>query len=440
MSHKMLALLLAAAVAPALPALDVDLAGYLKLVEDNNKGLQVARTEVSQTEQVKKEAFAALLPNAGLQAGYTRNLNEISQPVASYATASAMPGVYPITYTDQVVSYNNELDLAAGLNFTIFDAAAYAHYDQATEGVSARRAGYDYQRKATLNAARKLYYQALLLGEVVKVKESAEKNAHDSYSSVQARFAVGLTTELDALLAEVEWKGKSPETAEARRNRDVALLGFKQLAGIAPDQQVVLTESMETYPAAPPEPPFTDVLAARSDYALLLHQRTLAELSVKAANASYYPTVSGSFAIANQRFSNEWGFNDYAPLAVQLGLKVTLPVYEGGYRPAKISEEEMGLAKCNTEIAQKQEDISRELTSARLSLDEAGARIQNASSVLGVARRAFDKATVSFANGVATQLQLNQASLNLEGSHLAYLAAVYDYLAAYFDWELAAGQ
>ena len=57
-----------------------------------------------------------------------------------------------------------------------------------------------------------------------------------------------------------------------------------------------------------------------------------------------------------------------------------------------------------------------------------------------MAQRAFDRATVSFKNGVATQLQLSQATLSLEGSRLAFLSAIYDYRAAYFDWELAVGR
>ncbi len=435
-----LALILAAVIAPSIPAVDIDLASYLKLVEEHNRNLEVARSEVAQTEEMKKQALAGLLPNAGLQIGYTRNLKEISQPMASYATDSAMPGVYPITYTDQVTSFNNELDLAAAVNFNIFDGSAWARYRQASEGVNARRTGYDYQRKAVMNAAKKLYYQTLLLNEVVKVKEATEKIAQDNYNDAEAKFKVGLTTELDALMAEVAWKGKVPETAEARRNRDIALLGFKQLAGIPSEDGVLLTESMEKYPDKPAEIRLPDVLSARSDYALLLRQRSLSELAIDAAKANYLPTFAGSFAIANQRFSDNFGFNDQVPLAVQLGLKVTLPLYAGGYRSAKLAEEEIGLKKSDSLIAQKQEDVQTELTSAKLRLDEAKERIENANSVRTVAQRAFDRATTSFKNGVATQLQLNQATLGLEGSRLAFLSAVYDYLAAYFDWELAVGR
>jgi outer membrane protein TolC len=411
-------------------------------VEERNKGLEIARSEVAQTEEMKKQARAGLLPNAGLQTGYTRNLNAILQPVASYATASAMPGIYPITYTEQVASYDNQLDVGAGVNFNIFDGSAWARYLQASEGVNARKAGYDYQLKAVANGAKKLYYQLLLLSEVVKVKEATEKMAQDNYNDAQAKFKVGLSTELDALMAEVAWKEKVPETAEVRRNRDIALLGFKQLAGIPAEEDVLLTESMETYPDMPGEIRLADVLSVRADYALLQRQRSLSELAIDAAKASFLPTLSGSFAIDDQWLigNPNPGFNELNPLAIQLGLKISLPVYEGGYRLAKLAEEEIGLKKSDLRIVQKQEDIETELTAAKLRLDEAQQRIENAKSVQSVAQRAFDRAVVSFKNGVATQLQLNQATLSLEGSRLAFLSAIYDYRAAFFDWELTVGR
>jgi len=419
---------------------EIDLASYLRRVEGNNQALDIARNEVAQTEATKRQALAGLLPNAGLRVGYTRNLKEIEQPVASYATSSAIPGVYPVTYTDQVVSYKNELDLAAAVNFNIYDAASVSRYKQASEGLEARRTGYDYQRKAVLNGAKKLYYQALLMDEVVKVRESSEKIAKESYDSAQAKFKAGLTTELEALMAEVAWKEKAPETAEAKRNREIVLLNLKQLAAIPSDAEVALTESLEKYPEPPSKLGLDGILSARSDYTLLLQQKSLSKLSIAVARDAYLPTLSGSFAIADQGFADDFGFNDYKSLAVQFGLKATLPLYTGGYREAKLAEERIGLAISDIRIAQKRESIKNELTSVDLRLQEAKARIESVKSVVDVAQRAYDRAANAFKSGVATQLQLNQATVGLEGSRLQYLSAVYDYLSAYFDWEMSVGR
>jgi outer membrane protein TolC len=440
-SIAVLSLLAALAVASA--ATKLDLAAYLKLVEARNKDLEIGRGEIAQTEATKKQALAGLLPSLGLQANYTRNLKDYEEPVASYAAniGSSSP-YFPLVSTEQIVNYKNEIDLAAGASLSIFDAGATARYRQAGAGLEARKTGYAYQRKAVLNAAKKLYYQTLLAEEVVKVKESSERIAREAYDSAEAKYRAGLSTDLDALMAEVAWKGKAPESAEARRNASTALLNFKALAGIPADEEVELSESLEAYPQRPPRVGIEEALAGRPDYALLLQQEKLDRIGLDVARAGYFPTLTGILSVANQRFfdSDNEGIIDFNMTEVQLGLKVALPVYTGGYRAAKVEEERLGVEIGGTQLAKKEEDVRTELSSIDLRLDEASQRVESTKDVVASAQRAYDRASGAFKNGAATQLQLNQATLGLEGSRLQYLAAVYDYLAACFDWELAAGR
>ncbi len=41
---------------------------------------------------------------------------------------------------------------------------------------------------------------------------------------------------------------------------------------------------------------------------------------------------------------------------------------------------------------------------------------------------------------MATQLELKDSRLSRENAEIAHVSAVYEYLAAYFDWEKAVGQ
>ena len=434
-------IILIALVARSASATELDLAGYLRLVEGNNRDLAIARNEVDQMEAKKREALAGLLPSAGLQAGYTKNLNEIKQSMASYVDVSGgTPGIYPVTYTEVVTSFKNELDLAGGVNFSIYDEAARTRYRQAQAGLEAQKMGYDYRRVALLNAAKKLYYQTLLAGEVVKVRESSEKIAREAYDDAEAKYKAGLTTDLDALMAEVAWKSKAPETAESKKNWNTALLNLKQLAAMPSDEELSLTESPEVYPERPAAISLEEALAGRLDYALGLQQQKLDRLGLDAAKASYLPTLSGSLSVANQRYGDDASFDGYRMTAVQLGLKVALPVYTGGYRAAKLKEEKLGLAIGDIRLAQKEEAIDTELKSIELRLDEAKQRIDSNKGVVASAQRAYERASGAFRSGVATQIQLSQATLGLEGSRLQYLSAIYDYLVAFFDWEMAAGR
>ena len=420
-------------------AVGYDLDSYVKLVESRNRDLELARQDIAAAEQERREALAALLPGVGIHGGYTRNLKDITQPEAIYAVGP-VNGIYPFVYQDVVTSYDNTFSIAGGVSLPVFAPQSVTAYRQAEEGLHLRQSAYEYQRRVIVNAASKLYYQTLLLEEVVKVKEASERSAHENYQNIEAKFEAGVATELDKLMAEVDWKSKTPELAEAQRNFSLALMNLKSLAGIGADEDVGLTEGLDKYPELPAELGLDDALASRLDYKLLLQQRQLGDLAVKKAMAAYLPTVDASFTAAYQDMSgNSAGAEDYKPFALQLGLTVNLPVYEGGYRAAKLAAEKIGGEKIEIALAKKREDVKTELASLRLRLTEARERIDSSSALVDAAQKAFSQADLSLKSGMVTQIQLTQASLNLEGSRLQYYSAVYEYLAACFDWELAAG-
>ena len=220
------ALLFCAAYGARAQAAKYDLAAYIQSVEAHNRDLKLARRDIDSAEQTRREALAALLPNLGLQGGYTRNLVDISQPQPVYAVGP-VNGVYPLVYQNVVTSFDNTYSIAGGVNFSLFNLQAAANYLQAREGRRATATAYDYRREAILNAARKLYYQTLLLGKVVDVKKASERNARESYENIKLKLDAGLATRLDELMAEVDWKGKIPELAEARRDYELALMNLK---------------------------------------------------------------------------------------------------------------------------------------------------------------------------------------------------------------------
>jgi outer membrane protein TolC len=121
------------------------------------------------------------------------------------------------------------------------------------------------------------------------------------------------------------------------------------------------------------------------------------------------------------------------------GLSVTVPVFYGGSRFALLEKAKLELNKTNTSIQKKVEDIEIEINNIFLTLKEASGRIDSADKTLKIAKKAYSLSETSVINGLATQLDLKDASLNLEGAQLQYYSAIFDYLNAYFDWQQAIG-
>jgi outer membrane protein len=444
MKTRIIALCLVIAATGIVAADNYDLAAYLAVVEKNSRDLVMARKDVAIAEQATAQARSALLPTVATFAEYSRNLQEIKQPMAALVNTNyaVAPGVYPVTYMDTVVSHKDNLSAGIMLNQAIFNLKAWHGLRYGQEYSSLTNTIYSETNRGILTLAKKLYYQVVLLQEVLKVKEASERNNHETYLSVKKRFEIGVAQELEALRAEVVWKNKATEVTQSKKDLELSMVGLRSLAGLDLQAPVVLTGSLRDYPNIPALPTMSDVLAARTDYALLVRQKKMAEISRDLATADFFPTVSAGFGVVHNAYDDDFDFNNpaYKTDAVQLSVKIALPLYTGGARLAEIQKDELNIDKKDVELRKKEDAVQTEVTQIYLTLKEARERIDSAEKVLEIAEKAFNIAQVSLQNGMITQIEVNESSVQLEQARLLQVSAIFDYLIAYFDWEKATGR
>jgi len=417
---------------------ELGLKDYLARVDERSKDIILARKDVTAALLDVKAAWSNLLPNVYAQAGYGRNFLDVKQdyPVAVDTSGG---GVQPLIYRKVDVNRNNDFSAGLVMSQNLFNLKAIYALRFGEEYSGLTRDVLEETTRSVRNAAKKLYYQAVLLGEVAKVKEASEKSDREIYLDVKRKFEAGAADELDMLRAEVSWKSKIAETSQARKNRDVVLLGLKLLAGIPPETRVALTDGFASVPDLPPQAALAGVLSSRSDYGILLRQKRMTEIAKDLSRADYYPVVTGTLTYGYQASSDSFRPAEDKVQIVQLGVKIALPVYTGGAIEANLEKEDVRIEKAGLELKKKEDEVVTELSQLSLALREARDRIDSAKAVVETAERAFSVAKTALDNGLITQLELNESSVQLEGARLQYNLAVFDYLSAFFDWEKATG-
>jgi outer membrane protein TolC len=298
---------------------------------------------------------------------------------------------------------------------------------------------FDAQKQAIITIAKKVYYQNYLLEQLLEVRKSVESNTYENYLNAKNKFKQGVISEFDYLRAEVEWKTKIPETLQAQRNLDLARINLKNLAGINEGETISLKTSLKEYPNIPDLVPISDVFAGRPDYKATTAEVTLREINVKAARSDHFPTLKGNVLFAISASSDQFAIDDNRKVA-QVGVTVSLPIFTGGAllsqdRKAK-SEYEQSVIR----LQQLKDDVAASLSSIYLTLKEAQQRILSAEATVETAKKAYTIAQTSYRAGVATQLDLKDATTSYELSNINYISSVYEYLAAFFDWEQAIGK
>lgn len=407
---------------------------FIILVEKNSKDLQMAQKDLEMADAQYKEALSTALPKVFAEATYNRNLAKRFLYVDFPDNDTG-----EITTQKFQMSYNNDIIAMAMIQQTLFslqvgDALRAANqFEKLTEYV------YEYSHQMILSIAKKGFYRALLLKKIWDVKEAAEKNAKENFENVQKKFENGLVSEFDMLQAEVNWKNKIPETSQAQRNYEMGLILLKNFAGISAETNLKLNGDLETYPAIPDSLAMETILKQRPDYNALLWERDLRETGMSAEKSEYFPYLTGHFVYNFSSSSDEFDM-DRKNSAYFVGVKLNIPIYTGGYTGAQVQKAKINLDKTEIKIRQSQDDIFKNIKNVRLRLKEAHSRILSADKTRESARRAFQIAEKSADNGMATQLELADSRVQLEAAVLNYYVATFDYLDAYYDWQLTTGR
>jgi len=353
---------------------------------------------------------------------------------------ASTPGGGPLVFQDVRANYDNELTMGIGISQVLFSAGAISNYGKAKLGKAIREQSFEAARLAVLCAAKKLYLRAQLALLVVEIRESSERFSLEQYQRVERRRQAGAATEMDMLSAEVDWRSKTDAAREARKNAELVLLAFRDLAGIPHSQAITLTQENSGPPEIPETSNLGNILANRADYRALMLSRELSGIERKAARNAFLPEVSASFNYALGGMGNGSSLiGDYDFKSATLGITVNIPILAGGARLARMKAAQLEQEKAIIALSQKETAIESELIELQLRLDDARQRFDSSYRTVETAQRAVELAQAAYTNGQATYLTVTDAQDKLDLIWLNFVNVNFEYFSAYYDWELATG-
>jgi len=407
---------------------------FIELVEQNSRDLKMAQTELAMADAQYKEALSTALPKIAASGLYNRNLKKMFLYVdfPDFETGE-------ITTQKFQMSYNNDFNVLATIRQTLFSLQVGDALQAANQFEMLTAYVYDYSHQTIITMAKKGFYRALLFKKVWDVRATAEKIAEENFDNVKKKFENGLVSEFDMLQAEVNWKNLIPETSQAQRNYEMGMVLLKTFAGIGLETPLELDGNLDSYPALPDSLGLETILKQRADYNALIWERNLRETNVSAQKSNRWPTLTGHFTYNFTSSSDKFDF-DRQNSTYFVGVQLNIPIYTGGFVNAQVQKAKIELDKTDISLRQSQDEVFRNIKNVRLRLKESYFRILSADKTRETARRAFEIAQSSADNGMATQLELDNSRVQLELAVLNYYTATYDYLDAYYDWQLAIGR
>lgn len=360
---------------------------------------------------------------------------------------------------------DNEFQSGISISQTLFNGSAFAAIAGAQQFKDVNQRAVDRQTQILADDVRRTFYEALFAQERVRVLDQRIERTDQTLQEVAKQVRQGVTPKFQRLSAEVELSNLETELVQARNTADQAIDQLKVAMGLTTNRPIRLQGTLRN---ADPSM-FLNVSVQRAVETAMdrrpdVEQARLAidlrEVEKNTVRSQYLPRLS---AIANFNYTGrvpddrqlalsdpndpfafstqDRGFfnSDFWNPSVNVGLQLNWNIFNGFQTTARMEQREVAIRRAEIDYQQAQQSVEVEVRQALRSLQNARQRIFSQEKNVARAETNYEFAVQRVKEGVSSQLELREASDQLDQSRLNYLQALRDYLIAQSAFETAVG-
>ncbi len=387
----------------------LDLKKCVEIALKNNPQIIATQIGVSELKEKIKEKKSGLYPslNMNANAGNFNSQNNVNKG----------------QITD---NYNTGLSL----HYNLFQGGKTIESVHAARyNYEAGKYGYKSSRQDLILSVVEAYYRLLQAKHFTSVAEKSLQQAQSHVKFAKARFENGIASRSDILKAKTEQSNAKLDLIHARNSvliangklnntlgLDVSLniqivddlnkIAVKQTQGIQNNFKALVNEAYEKRP----------------ELKQIENQLLSQESIIRIAKADYYPTV---YLDANYNFNGTEITQFYQSNYVGLG--ISLPIFSGLYRPARVSEEKLEKLVIEQQKEALQRQIGEEVWNAFLALKEVKERIVNTQVFLKDAKENLNISEGEYKEGIGSMLDVLDAETTFVTAEERYIESLADF-------------
>lgn len=400
----------------------------------------VPRADETITTALSIERAVALAVTRNERAAIADTTVEAAEARVRRARTAFLPRVDISGNLGTDIGNGSERDLSTSALLTqpLFDARVFPLYrQQRLERDAARLSATDSKRLLGFDAAVS-FLTTLSFEQVLLAAERRRDFAQTNLEDVRARFEAGLVSSNDVTRAELELATAVRELAQARGDVQASRVDLENL--LKTDVAGALAPPVALLGAASNPPPAADSVVAeaqsrRSDIAARRARVEALRAFADEPRARFFPSVLFTARTRNINDGpitnrNNEGF---------VGVSFAWPVFDAGLRGADRAERTANVRGAELQLELELRDVERQMRSAAVQLSTEQASLREAAAAVRAARKNADETNILYREGLASALELADATQRLFEAEVAEVTARYRMALAYLSLREASG-
>lgn len=483
---------------------EVGLEEAVEIALERSYRIQQAKLTYKDAEALTDASYWQVWPTVDASAGYTRNLlvpNPFAGTgagslfdgfdalgwLAYNETARTVPdsGLTPITLQDyqdrqragQIAAginpdantnpffVGNQFTAGVSVSQVLYNGAVFSGIKGSERFLETSEAQVDVEAQQVVAYTARVFYAALLAQEQTKILDKSVARSRDTVAETTKRVSQGVLPQFSQLSAEVELANKETELFRARNLATASMDILKMALGIPPAQALRLRGelSLEGAPGEvlPADEALTRAMTQRPDLKQARLQVEVLEIQEDVTWAEYLPIVqavasltllgsvpddrtvvsqAGDDPFAYTTSKNSFFADPYWNPSASVGLTVTWNIFNGFRTSKNLERNQVSTSKARLTLQEMEDQVRIQVEQALRDLDTARQQIATQERNIERAELNYSHAEIRVREGVSTQLELREASQQLDQSRFAYRQAIHDYLVARVSYDVAIGE
>jgi outer membrane protein TolC len=416
---------------PNPPELKLSLRDAVQAAIDNNVNVRLLKERIAAAQSAANTSFGALLPNVSGHASW-RN-----QTINLAAFGLPQDRLGALGLSGSVTQPFDVYDARASLVQNVFSLSLIQRWRAAKSGVDVASLEAEVTKRDVMATVGLLYMEATRAAAAVKARQADMELSQQLLKLAQDRKKAGVATGLDVTREEVQLENTRQRLLVADNDHESAKLNLIRTLGIDFDVRLTLTDELAFVRVASQTP--TDaLLAARENRAELKAQVTrqkLASLSLSSVTSERIPSLS---------LNGDYGWIGLKPddaLATRsIGLMLSVPIFDGGQREARISETRSRVRQESIRMEDVSDQITLEVRHALLTLDSSTQQVSVAEKGIELAMKELTFARDRFAAGLATNIEVTNAQTSVARARDNLIEALFRFNASRINLARAKGE
>lgn len=423
----------------------------------NSAQVKNALLDIQAQKAQNKEITAAALPSISATAGASYNPKVAVQTMPDFLSpviygiltqnkvqgANGQPIQAPESYGYFPVGFGAKWSGNAGVSFQqlLFDGQVFIGLQARRASIKNAQIAAEITQEQIKANVYKIYYQLVVGKRQLSTLDANIRNYEKLLHDTREIYKNGFAEKLDVDKVQVQLINLKTQKEQAGNQLDAGLEGLKFLLNMPQQDRLILTDSLSD------EQIKSNILdndynyEDRKEFQQLETAMELGGYNVKRYQYSKLPTVALS---ANYNEMGQWQdfnyfkgpyYNSYG-----LGLNISLSLFDGGAKNAKIEQARIDLRKMQNNLEMLKLNIDNDVTQARINMKSAILTMDAQRKNIELAEQVYQTTKLKYEQGVGSNQEISSAQTDLVTAQNNYYSSLYDAIIAKIDYLKATGK